>query len=237
MANQNKPSPLGGGRLDSISSTISTSNKGAGGSGDWSSYNGRGSHGEMTNSTTMDRSGSGSGSRLAQQISASGDGSTITNTTAKTTPPLFQIQLPHTEGHSGLLGLGLPESFMEVDEELEPQDQWRVNSDKGKAKATTPGPPANQTAGKNTLAGPAGFKPLHAPTTGASPSDKSGRSSGSEDAAVPEAWWTNQEQLQDQGHLAYSFGLGSGRPSTPSSPLARRREKWNVRRRREREGR
>lgn len=236
MANHRKLTPPGGGRLDSISSTVSTSHKGAGGSGDWSSYTGRGSHGEMTSSTTMNRTGSGSGSRLAKQMSSSGDGSTITNTTAKTTPPLFQTHLPHNEGPSGLVGLGLPGSF--IDEESEPQDKWRV-SGKGKAKATTPAPLANQTAGKHTLTGPAGFNSLHPTTATDIPprSDDSGRSSGSEDAAVPEAWWTNQEQPQGPGHVSYGYGLGSGRPSTPSSPLSRRREKWNVRRRREREGR
>ncbi|KAK4217703.1 hypothetical protein QBC37DRAFT_448922 [Rhypophila decipiens] len=56
------------------------------------------------------------------------------------------------------------------------------------------------------------------------------------DSTVPaEAWWISQKQLQGRDRPSYGSDFGSGRPATPSSPMSRRREKWNVRKRRERE--
>lgn len=232
--NQNQSTTDGVNRIDSFSSTLSINNKEAGGSGDWSSFNGAG-NGDRSSGMLWERSGSGSGrgSRLAQQPSSSGDGSTITNTTVNTAGPLFQNYLLPSEEHGSGLDLSLPEQFMTSREESEPQHQQRPDH-KGKGKMKTPPPePAshNQESNRSNA-----MKPASGPPTAASiprSSGTSGRSCGSGDSSVPEAWWTNQGL--PHGHSPYGYGPGSGRPSTPTSPMTRRMEKWNVRKRRERE--
>lgn len=232
--NQNRPVTVEINRIDSFSSTTSTSNKGTGGSDDWSSL--AGGQGENTSSALLKRSRGGSGrvSRLAQQPSSLGDGSTITNTTIKTAPPLFQNYLLPAELQGSGLGINLSEGFMASHEESESKLQRRADV-KGKAKMTmtTLSRPTSRKSGdvdfNSTKPSSEIFPAASLPRS----SRTSGGGRGSGDSSVPEAWWMNQ--LRPFGHISYAYGFRGRRPSISTSHMSRRREKWNVRRRRERE--
>ncbi|KAM7208007.1 hypothetical protein V8F20_001553 [Naviculisporaceae sp. PSN 640] len=222
-------------RLPSFSSSMDTCNKGGrSGSCDWSSL--AGGHGENTNSTLFERSGSGSGcgSRLVEQPSSLADGSTITNSTVMTLPPLFQSYLLPFELQGSGLGINLSEGFM-ASHVVESNSQAQQGADdKGTMKTMTlPRSPSH----KSEDIGPDSAKPSSEifPAAGISPSSETsgGADRGSGDTSVPEAWWTNQGQPLE--HVSHRYRFEGGRPETPSSPMSRRLEKLNIRKRRERE--